>query len=176
VRFACTAPFVVRGPSALVHACCIDRWYIQAQWVARMNPHTPQRRRCGTIRAICLHGAVRRAWALRTRTRMLHRQTTLCSRHGVAAQHTQVRGHLLQVLHGVLRVHVRHGRLEVDVEQVLEPPLLDALLVAASAPIPSSTLEQQRIQRSPLDSHSTDMARPARVGFLRRTQYGGGGQ
>ena len=74
MRFDCTAPLVVRGPSALVHACCIDRWYIQAQWVACLHPHGPQRRRCGTIRAICLHGAARRAWALRTRTRMLHRQ------------------------------------------------------------------------------------------------------
>jgi hypothetical protein len=34
VRFACTAPLVVRGPSALVHACCIDRWHIRGRWVA----------------------------------------------------------------------------------------------------------------------------------------------
>jgi hypothetical protein len=27
MRFDCSAPLVVRGPSALVHACCIDRWY-----------------------------------------------------------------------------------------------------------------------------------------------------
>ena len=29
------------GCFLLVHACCIDRWYIQTQWVARMHPHMP---------------------------------------------------------------------------------------------------------------------------------------
>jgi hypothetical protein len=27
VRFDCTAPLVARGPSALVHACCIDSYW-----------------------------------------------------------------------------------------------------------------------------------------------------
>jgi hypothetical protein len=45
VRFACTAPFVVRGPSALVHACCIDRRHVLGPSIACMHPHRPQRRR-----------------------------------------------------------------------------------------------------------------------------------
>jgi hypothetical protein len=45
LRFACTAPLVVRGPSALVHARCIDRWYVLGRWVACVHPHVPQRRR-----------------------------------------------------------------------------------------------------------------------------------
>jgi hypothetical protein len=31
----------VRGPSALVHACCIDRRHVLGPWVACMHPHRP---------------------------------------------------------------------------------------------------------------------------------------
>jgi hypothetical protein len=40
-RFACTAPFVVRGPSALVHGCCIDNRHTRVTSVACIHPPSP---------------------------------------------------------------------------------------------------------------------------------------